>query len=46
MGLWALRLNFTQESTEECLRVFDAYRAGNAVASEGFTRGLYYRDVE
>ena len=45
-GLWALRLNFTQESPEECLRVFDAYRAGNAVASEGFTRGLYYRDVE
>ena len=34
------------ESPEECLRVFDAYRAGNAVASEGFTRGLYYRDVE
>ena len=35
-----------KESPEECLRVFDAYRAGNAVASEGFTRGLYYRDVE
>ena len=45
-GLWALRLNFTLETPEECLRVFDAYRAGNAVASEGFTRGLYYRDVE
>ena len=45
-GLWALRLNFVLEEPEECVRIFDAYRAGNEVASGEYTRGLYYRDVE
>lgn len=45
-GLWALRLNFVLEEPEECVRIFDAYRAGNGVASGEYTRGLYYRDVE
>ena len=45
-GLWALRLNFVLEPPEECVRVFDAYRGENGIASEGYTRGLYYREVE
>lgn len=45
-GLWALRLNFVLEEPQECVRIFDAYRAGNGVASGEYTRGLYYRDVE
>ncbi len=45
-GLWALRLNFVLEKPEDCVRVFDAYRTGNGIASEEYTRGLYYREVE
>ena len=45
-GLWALRLNFVLEKPEDCVRIFDAYRTGNGIASEEYTRGLYYREVE
>ena len=45
-GLWALRLNFVLEEPEDCVRIFDAYRTGNGIASEEYTRGLYYREVE
>lgn len=45
-GLWALRLSFTLEKPEACVGIFDAYRAGEGVPSGGYTRGLYYRDVE
>ncbi len=40
-----LLLCFTDESKEECQRILDAYRRGEAPAGE-FTRGLYYRGVE
>ena len=33
-GLWALRLNFVLEKPEDCVRIFDAYRTGNGIASE------------
>ena len=45
-GLWALRLNFVLEKPEDCVRIFDAYRTANGIASEEYTRGLYYREVE
>ncbi len=46
-GVWALRLNFTVESPEECAAVAAAYAGTDSVATpEAFTRGLYFRDVE
>ncbi len=46
-GVWALRLNFTVESAEECAAVVAAYASEDSVsAPEAFTRGLYFRDVE
>ncbi len=36
---------FTKEKREFCEAVLDAYRKGKGVKS-GFTRGLYYREVE
>lgn len=46
-GVWALRLNFTVESAEECAAVMAAYAGEDSVAApEAFTRGLYFRDVE
>lgn len=46
-GVWALRLNFTVESPEECAAVAAAYAGTDSVAApEAFTRGLYFRDVE
>ena len=45
LGLAYARLRFTTESAEECVRVFRAYRDGEAPSGE-FTRGLYERGVE
>lgn len=46
-GAWALRLNFTVETAAECARVLAAYASeADVAAPDGFTRGLYFRDVE
>ncbi len=45
LGLAYARLRFTTESPDECVRVFRAYRNGEAPAGD-FTRGLYERGVE
>ena len=45
LGLRYARLRFTDETPEECVRVFQAYRSG-AAAPESFTRGLFDRGVE
>lgn len=45
LGLWEGRLFFTTETSEDCVRIFRGYRAGEA-PPVAFTRGLYYRGVE
>ncbi|MDR1131890.1 MAG: U32 family peptidase [Oscillospiraceae bacterium] len=45
-GLWGIRLLFTNEGPEECIRVADSYRGGTGYVPNGLTRGLYYRGVE
>ena len=46
-GAWALRLNFTVETAQECADVVAAYTAAEDIAApDRFTRGLYFRDVE
>ncbi len=44
-GLWAARLRFTTEASEECAAVLEQYRTGRAVLPGEYTRGLYFRDV-
>ena len=42
-----MRLMFTTESPQECVRVLERYLGrGRGYRSGEFTRGLYYRDVE
>ncbi len=45
LGLAFVRLRFTTERPEECVRVFRAYQE-NAASEGAFTRGLYQRGVE
>lgn len=45
-GLWGIRLLFTNEGPEECVRIADSYLGKTDYAPNGFTRGLYYRGVE
>jgi len=45
-GLWGLRLMFTNEGPEECVRIADSYLGKTDYAPNGYTRGLYYRGVE
>lgn len=45
-GLRAVRLLFTTENGVECSQVLEAYRGTGSYKPNGFTRGLYYRDVE
>lgn len=45
LGLTATRLLFTDEAPGDCLRIAQAYQNGGQ-PPKGFTRGLYYRDVE
>ena len=45
-GLWAVRLSFTTENGVECAQVLESYRGMGNYTPNGFTRGLYYRDVE
>ena len=45
-GLWGIRLYFTNEGPEECVRIADSYLGKTEYVPNGLTRGLYYRGVE
>ncbi len=45
-GLWGIRLLFTNEGPEECVRVADSFLGKTDYTPNGLTRGLYYRGVE
>ncbi|MBP8639307.1 MAG: U32 family peptidase [Oscillospiraceae bacterium] len=45
-GLWGIRLLFTNEGPEECIRIADSYLGKTDYTPNGLTRGLYYRGVE
>ena len=45
-GLWALRLRFTTEEPETCVRIIRCYNGEDPFVPEDYTRGLYYREVE
>ena len=46
IGLTYVRLRFTTETAEECVRVLRAYQGREAYAPKDYTRGLFYRGVE
>ena len=46
LGLWAVRLDFTTENPQECIRVAKRYRNQGDFIPNQYTRGLYYRGVE
>ena len=46
LGLWGARLMFTTERASECVQVLDRYLEQNRYQPSGYTRGLYYREVE
>ena len=45
-GVWGVRLLFSTEGAEECVRVAESYRGTTSYAPNEITRGLYYRGVE
>ena len=45
-GVWGIRLLFTNEGAEECVRVAESYVGKSSYEPNGLTRGLYYRGVE
>lgn len=45
-GIWGIRLLFTNEGPEECVRIADSYAGKTDYVPNGLTRGLYYRGVE
>ena len=46
LGLETVRLMFTTEKPEECVRVLERYQGRGRYKPGDLTRGLYYRDVE
>ena len=46
LGLESVRLMFTTETPEECVRVLERYQGRGRYKPGDLTRGLYYRDVE
>ena len=46
IGLTYVRLRFTTESAEECVRVLRAYKGREEYTPKDITRGLFYRGVE
>lgn len=46
LGLWAVRLVFTTETPEACVRIADGYLQRSQIQLQDITRGLYYREVE
>ena len=45
-GVWGIRLMFTNEGHEECVRIAESYSGKTQYVPNGLTRGLYYRGVE
>lgn len=45
-GIWGVRLLFTNEGAEECVRIAESYTGKTDYVPNGLTRGLYYRGVE
>lgn len=45
-GLWGLRLWFTNEGPDECVRIAESFSGKSDYVPNGMTRGLYYRGVE
>lgn len=46
LGLWGVRLDFTTENSQECLRTAKRYLDQGNFSPNLYTRGLYYRGVE
>ena len=46
LGLWAIRLQFTTETSIECVQILERYLGKGRYQPNDFTRGLYYRGVE
>lgn len=46
IGLWAIRLRFTTESSRECVSVARNYMGEGVHLATNITRGLYYRGVK
>jgi len=46
LGLWAVRLMFTSEDPQQCVRILRRYQNADRYAPDHYTRGLYYRGVE
>jgi len=46
IGIWGVRLLFSNEVAEECVRIAESYAGKTEYAPNGLTRGLYYRGVE
>ncbi len=46
VGIWGVRLLFTNEVAEECVRIAESYTGKSEYVPNGLTRGLYYRGVE
>jgi len=45
-GLWGLRIWFTNEGPDECVRIAESFSGKSDYVPNGMTRGLYYRGVE
>lgn len=45
LGIWAMRLSFTTESSEDTNKILSAFESGAPFENSGFTRGLYQRGV-
>ncbi|MGI5986037.1 MAG: U32 family peptidase [Clostridiales bacterium] len=46
IGVWGIRLIFTNEGAKECVRIAESYTGKTDYVPNGLTRGLYYRGVE
>ena len=46
LGLCGVRVKFTTESPEDCVRILRRYQGQRGWQPGDYTRGLYYRDVE
>jgi len=46
LGLWAQRLSFTTENAIECVSVLKRYLGKGDYSPPGFTRGVYFKDIE
>lgn len=45
-GVDCVKLVFTEESPQQCLRIYSAFASGDGVPSEAYTRGHFYRGAQ